>query len=229
MTDAWWLRAPTDTGPTVVPLTRRRARRLRQVRRSGVLATSGAGILALVLAGLGGLALAERRAPASARVPARAVPVDRASVTATASSTQAPDGAVTYTATNTLDDDPTTAWNSNGTRDGKGPGISLSYTFTRAVDLRDITLRNGYQRTRQRAGKPPVDLYFENARVRRLRVVTDAGAWSWDLADTRTPQTFAGAAGRTGSVRLEILAVYPSRTYPDVAISEVGFTSSLRP
>lgn len=256
MSDAWWLRDPTptlapdepppvvttdaavppaapnpvpaDTGPTVLRPTVLRAtrRRARQLRRPGVLLASGAGVLALVLAGLGGMALAERRAPAREPVPARAVPLDNSLVTASATSVQQADGGTTYVAANTLDGDPTTAWNSNGARDGKGPGISLTYTFTRPVDLRDISLRNGYQRIRQRAGRSPVDLYSVNARVRRLRVVTDAGAWIWDLVDTRTPQTFAGAAGRTGSVRLEILAVYPSRTYPDVAISEIGFTST---
>jgi hypothetical protein len=187
---------------------------------------SGSGILALVLAGLGGMALAERRAPASDPVAVHAVPLDNSIITATATSVQRADGGTTYVAANTLDGDPTTAWNSNGARDGTGPGISLTYTFRRPVDLLDITVRNGYQRIRQRAGRSPVDLYSMNARVRRLRVVTDTGAWTWDLADTRAPQTFAGAAGRTGSVRFEILAVYPSKTYPDVAISEVGFTSS---
>jgi hypothetical protein len=80
---------------------------------------------------------------------------------------------------------------------------------------------------RPRPGHPPVDLYQANARVHRVRVVTDAGAWTWDLADVRAPQTFTGAAGRTGSLRLEVVSVYASKTYSDVAVSEVGFTATL--
>jgi hypothetical protein len=192
-----------------------------------VLAASAVGGLVALSAGIGGIALALRPEPATAPVSERAAPVDRASVTAAASSTQTADGGSTYTAANTLDGDPATAWNSNGRRDGAGPGIRLTYTFTHPVALRGITVRNGYQKVRRRAGHAPVDLYPANARVHRVRVRTDAGSWLWDLADTRSPQTFTGASGRTSRVRLEIVSVYPSRDYPDVAISEVGFTSAL--
>lgn len=220
----------TDDVPAVTRRSRRRSgdAPARRRRPPDLIAVASAGaFLAMISAGVGGVALALRPEPTGPPTATAAVPVEPSSVAATATSVQQADGGTTYVAANTLDGDPTTAWNSNGARDGKGPGISLTYTFARPVDLQDITVRNGYQRIRQRAGKPPVDLYAVNARVRRLRVVTDAGAWIWDLADTRTPQTFTGGAGRTGSVRLEILAVYPSRTYSDVAISEVGFTSTL--
>ena len=70
-----------------------------------------------------------------------------------------------------------------------------------------------------------MDLYPANERVHRVRVVTDAGTWTWDLADVRAPQAFAGAAGRTASVRFEVVSVYPSTTYADVALSEVSFTA----
>jgi hypothetical protein len=159
--------------------------------------------------------------------PAVAVPVDPAAITATASSTQEPDGTVTYAAGNTLDGDPATAWNSNGGVRGKSTGISLTYSFSHPLRLRGIVVRNGYQKVRQRPGHGLVDLYPANARVRRVRVVTDAGRWTWDLADTHSPQAFTGAAGQTRSVRLEILSAYPSTTYPDVAVSEVSFTAAL--
>jgi len=232
--------ADAPAKPTTVLLTRRQVRQVRSLHRSvritarrhrrrpgrPALAASAA-LLAAVSAGVGGIALALRPAPEPPRATALDIPVDPSSVTATATSTQAADGSTTYTAANTLDGDPATAWNSNGRRDGKGPGIALTYTFARPVALRAISLRNGYQRTRQRPGRSPVDLYPVNGRVRRLRVVTDTGTWTWNLADTRAQQSFAVGAGRTGSVRLEILTVYSSKTYPDVAISEVGFTSAL--
>jgi hypothetical protein len=230
-------RRPAGSETTV--LSRRRLRQLGELRRSRETAPRRrpvrsalavvAAVLALGSAGVG-VALALRPDPAASgpeAVPTRVVPVDRAVVSATASSTQSPDGDITYAAANTLDGDVTTAWNSNGKKDGKGPGIALTYTFTAPVTLRDVTIRNGYQKVRPRPGRSALDLYPLNARVRRLRVVTDAGAWLWDVADTRSPQSFTRAAGRTGSVRLEIVSVYPSASYPDVALSEVSFTSSL--
>jgi hypothetical protein len=185
--------------------------------------TAGAAVAAM---GTAGIALTPRPSPAPTPV-TRTVPVDRASITVTASSTLAQDGTVTYTAANTLDGNPTTAWNSDGRRDGKGPGIRLSYAFAQPIDLREITVRNGYQKVLRRPGKAPQDLYPLNERVHRLRVVTDAGRWTWNLADTRTPQTFTDVVGRTRSVRLEIVTVYPSKSYPDVALSEVSFMSAL--
>jgi hypothetical protein len=197
-------------------------------RRPAVLAAVAAA-LALGSAATGGV-LALRPDPAASApvaVATRVVPVDRAAVRATASSTQSPDGDITYAAANTLDGDVTTAWNSNGKKDGNGPGIALTYTFTTPVSLRDVTIRNGYQKVRPRPGRTALDLYPLNARVHRVRVVTDAGAWVWDLADTRSAQTFPRAAGRTGWVRLEIVSVHPSSTYPDVALSEVAFTAAV--
>lgn len=203
------------------------------------LLTTPAGLAAVLAAVLGlvgavtGVVLAAHRDPTATTAPdapdavGGVVPVDRAAVSATASSTQKPDGGVTYAAANTLDGDVSTAWNSNGRRDGARAGIALTYTFTGPLALREVTVRNGYQKVRARPGRAPLDLFPLNARVHRLRVVTDSGAWLWDLADTRAAQTFPRAAGRTGSVRLEILSVYPSGTYPDVAISEVSFTAAL--
>jgi hypothetical protein len=233
---------PPDGRPTLsetTVLSRRRLRQIRELRRSREVSPGRrpvrpllalvAAVLALGSAGAG-VALALRPDPAAsgpAAVAPRVVPADRAAVRATASSTQASDGDISYSAANTLDGDATTAWNSNGTKDGKGPGIALTYTFTAPVSLRDVTVRNGYQKVRPRPGRSALDLYPLNARVRRLRVVTDAGAWLWELTDSRSAQTFTRAAGRTGSVRLEIVSVYPSATYPDVALSEVSFTSTL--
>lgn len=180
---------------------------------------------ALVGAGVGALAL-RPGPPRTPVAPAAAQRVPASAVTARASSIQAPDGEITYDAANTLDGDLSTAWNSDGEKDGNGPGISLTYTFATPVALRDITVRNGYQKVRRRSGGSPVDLYPLNGRIRRFRVITDAGRWTWDLADARTAQTYSGASGRTRSVRLEIVTVYPSATYPDVALSEVSFTAT---
>jgi outer membrane biosynthesis protein TonB len=203
------------------------ARSRRLTPRRAVL---GAGAVAVVVAaGVLGWVDARRddATPAAAGTATVVAPVDPGTITAVASSTQQAQGPVGYGAGNTLDGDPATAWNSDGPLAGKSAGIALTYTFAQAVDLRSVVVRNGYQKLRQRAGRSAVDLYPANARARRVRVVTDAGTWTWDLADVRAAQTFNGAAGRTRSVRLEIVSAYSSTTYPDIALSEVGFTAAV--
>ena len=56
-----------------------------------------------------------------------------------------------------------------------------------------------------------------------MRVVTDTVATTWELADGPAPQTLTRAFGRTSSVRLEVLSVYPGSKYLDLAVSEVSF------
>jgi hypothetical protein len=146
------------------------------------------------------------------------VPVGVGDVRAAASTTQQPDSGITYTAANTLDGRPETAWNS----DGQGAGATLVYTFAQPVDLRSITVLNGYQKVRAgTSGR--VDLFPLNARVRTFTVVTDAGSATWTLRDDRAPQTLTHAFGPTRTVRLRVEAVYPSRKYKDLAVSEVRF------
>jgi hypothetical protein len=165
----------------------------------------------------------DRTAPAGSARPAaataEAVPVS--SVRASASTTQHPDGAISYAAANTLDGRAATAWNS----DGQGAGATLTYTFAAPVDLTSITVLNGYQKMRTGAHGKTVDLFALNQRVKALRVVTDAGSVAWTLRDDRAPQTLTRAFGPTRTVRLEVLSTYPSRRYTDLAVSEVRFTA----
>lgn len=197
-------------------------------RRRRVALGAGAGaVLLLALAGWA-LTIAMRPGPApdSAAPPPRVHTIDPATVTASASSTQHPDGQISYAVANTLDGDPATAWNSDGALDGKGPGIALTYRFAQPVRLAGISVLNGYQKVRLRPGRQPLDLYPVNERVHRLKVITDAGSWTWDLADTRSRQAFGAARGTTRTVRLEIASVYPSSAYPDLALSEVSFSAA---
>jgi hypothetical protein len=192
-----------------------------------------AGVLVLVaVAAVAGLRAGSHADPAAGPGPgpgrggqaARVVPVDAADVHAEATSTQQPDGGVTYAAANTLDGRPETAWNS----DGRGAGATLVYTFAEPVDLRSITLLNGYQK-RLAGSHGRVDLYLLNERVRAVTVVTDAGSTAWPVRDDRAPQTLTHAFGRTRTVRLRVDAVYPSRKYKDLAVSEVGFAVAAPP
>jgi hypothetical protein len=188
----------------------------------------GAAALVLVgtaaVAGLrSGSAEGGDRSPASATsAHAGAVPVDPAAVRATASSSQQADGAVTYLPKNTLDGRPQTAWNS----DGQGVGASLTYTFPSPVDLKAVTVLNGYQKVLHTSSGRVVDLYALNERVRTFTVITDAGRVTWKLRDDRAPQTLTRDFGPTRTVRLEVSAIYPSGKYHDLALSDVTFEAA---
>jgi hypothetical protein len=164
----------------------------------------------------------DRTAPVRSAGPAAAAAlVPATSVRASASSTQHPDGAISYAPANTLDGRAATAWNS----DGRGTGVTLTYTFAAPVNLASITVLNGYQKVLRKSDGKTVDLYALNQRVKAVRVVTDAGSVAWTLRDDHAPQTLARAFGRTRTVRLEVLSTYSSRKYTDLAVSEVRFTA----
>jgi hypothetical protein len=200
-------------------------------RRPGTAVLAGAGAAVVVAAvAVAGLHSASRGDPeqrtaatgGTGSPAAGGVPVPAGDVRAAASSTQHRDGAITYTAANTLDGRPETAWNS----DGQGAGAVLTYTFAAPVDLTSITVLNGYQKTRPGRGGTTVDLFALNQRARAVRVVTDAGSAEWTLRDDRAPQTLSRTFGRTRSVRLQVVSTYPSSKYDDLAISEVRFTAA---
>jgi hypothetical protein len=180
------------------------------------------GVLLVTFVGFSTLR-SERTEPATSATVAE---VPRSGISVSASSTQTSDSGITYTAENTLDGDPVTAWNSNGDRDGRGPGITLTYSFSPAVDLRSITVLNGYQKVRTGSNGATVDLYSLNGRVSQFLVITDTGQWTWDLTDDRRAQTLSEDLGLTTQVTLKVLSVYQSDKYQDLAISEVSFTAA---
>jgi hypothetical protein len=194
--------------------------------RTVLLALGGAVLSVVVVAVGAGLLVGRPRGSSSSATPSASVtPIDPRTVHGSASSVQRPEGGISYDPGNTLDGNPATAWNSDGAKDGSGPGITLTYTFADPVDLRSVTLFNGYQKVRTSDG---VDLWPLNERIRQLELITQAGQWTWDLPDTREPQTLRRDFGRTASVTLKITRVYRSKKYPDVAISEISFTSAAR-
>lgn len=181
------------------------------------------GLILVTIVGITTLT-SERSGPTTTGTVAK-VPHD--AISATASSTQTADSGITYAIDNTLDGDPVTAWNSDGDTDGRGPGITLTYSFSSTVDLRSITVLNGYQKVRTNNNGSTVDLYTLNNRVRQFLVVTDGGQWTWDLMDSKQAQTLSESFGPTRQVVLKVLAVYESDRYKDLAISEVSFAAAV--
>jgi hypothetical protein len=150
--------------------------------------------------------------------------VDPTTIVATATSTL-PNSTITnstYGADNTLDGDATTAWNSDGDKTGdRGVGVELTYTFAAPVDLRMITILNGYQKV---SGER--DRFTENGRIQVMKVITESGKWVWSVKDDRAPQSLTEPFGKTSSVRLKVRAVYPGNKYFDLGLSEISFSAA---
>lgn len=144
--------------------------------------------------------------------------VDPSRITAVASST-ADSGSGRYSIANTLDGLDSTAWNSNGARDGQ-VGLTLVYTFDTPVDVRRIDVLNGYVRNPE--GDPSV--YSRNARLREVVVRTDETQTRWTLDDRPTLQSLEAELGTTRSVTLEVVSVYEGTGFLDVALTEIAFT-----
>jgi hypothetical protein len=214
---------PATRGPTpLMPVEAPKIEAAKGRRGAAVLAGAAALVLigAAAVAGLRGGGGHQATSRATGAPAARdTVRLSPAGVRVSASSTQHPNGGVSYVPAYTLDGHPETAWNS----DGQGAGASLTYTFDSPVDLRSITVLNGYQKVLTGSGGKRVDLFQLNERVRTFKIVTDGGTAVWTLRDVRSPQTLTRAFGTTHTVRLQVLAVYPSQRYKDLAVSDVSF------
>jgi hypothetical protein len=148
---------------------------------------------------------------------APAVTVPRNTIRASASSTL-PSRSGAYSIANTLDQDPGTAWNSDGTRTPTGRGVVLTYRFDRPRHLVRITLSNGYLRSKREA-----DVWRANGRLHTVRLTTQAGSRDVALTDTSTPQTLEADLGTTRVLKITLLSVYPGTKYKDVALTEIAF------
>lgn len=144
--------------------------------------------------------------------------VDRTTIQADAESFLSPTDERTYYSKNTLDGVLTTAWNSDGDGALKEGTLAITYSFDEPVDLREVTIWNGYQ-----ARRNGQDLFTANSRPKRIRLVTETGSWTLNLLDRRTPQVLRKEFGRTSTLTIDILTVYEGERYADVAISEIAF------
>lgn len=144
------------------------------------------------------------------RAPAR---IDPTTITASASSVLAPEPGVTYGVGNTLDGNRDTAWNDGAP--GSGAGEMLTYRFASPVQLTGIRLVNGF------AASP--ELFQQNARIRAVVVLTDAGRFPFTLTDVADAQELTADFGRTSSVVLDVVTAYPGIVYEDLALTDIEF------
>jgi hypothetical protein len=97
----------------------------------------------------------------------------------------------------------------------------LQWRFDSRQHVVRITVLNGYLHSRR---DPTV--FADNGRIKRVKVTTDRGSTDWSLADSPRPQSLQVDLGTTGSVRFEVLEVYPGDRYPDLALTGISFDAA---
>jgi hypothetical protein len=150
--------------------------------------------------------------------PANPTKIDPGTIDAEASSELPPTQGLTYGIGNTLDDNPSTAWNSNGEEVGTGAGQVLTYRFPDKVHLVRIDLVNGYAKSDKS--------FSQNGRIKAVAITTDAGTFEVTLADSKDPQNVQQDFGVTDSVSLRVISVYKGTAYPDLGLTEIAFQAT---
>lgn len=214
--------AEDGASPTPRPRPRRRGREHHHglpvwLLATGLLALVGAIVLALSLAGLGplgvdgGLPEAEFDEEAYRGEPA---PLPLAEI-ATSTTLEAGDGE-DHDASQLADEDPETAWLSDGDRFEDGVGETIDLHLAEPVWVARLVVNNGLQRD--------ADGYADNARIRRAELVFDGGERiSIRLEDLGLQrQAIELPEPRlTTTLRLEVAESFPGDTTPDLAVSDV--------
>ncbi len=153
-------------------------------------------------------------------------------ITATASSTLAPQGQFSYEASNIYNSDRRNAWIEGAEGYGIGEYIDITRSYKVAdeefgVDFGELCIVNGYAQTPEK--------WAANSRVKDLKVYFN-GRYidTIHLEDSIRPQYFdltgyklQAASGAESVFRFEIASVYPGDKYTDTAITgiEVSFTT----
>lgn len=211
--------APTPPAPAV-PIPQPRAGGSTSRRNRKRLVAAGVGLGAALAVAIA-VFLSQTEAPpgtsgTSANV---ACSVEDASVEATKT---APDGVdasgreVTYSPSNLIDSNESTAWRTPG----RGVGQTITLTFASVCELRSIQIVNGYNKIDPRDG---TDRWRQNRRVVKLRIQTNSQDVSISLDPrSRTWQTVPLSESTVDSISLTILSSNPSKAERDyTALSEI--------
>lgn len=213
--------APDDQDATtqddLPAVSRRRRRSFVWIVAVGVVVGAVIGVLAALGAGPFEAAPPTPEVPRfdPARYPGAAAELDLASIRST--TVHAPTGDRRFGVTLLLDGKLDTAWNNAGGVNPNGMGETIDVTFPTAVWLSEIVVANGDQADDA--------AFLGNARVRRASVALD-GHQDFDLTllDVRGRQAASlGTPRLTTQVRIVVQEVHDGDTYPDLALSELGF------
>jgi len=178
----------------------------RELSRTLVAATVVSALVALVVVGS---MLYQRRLVGTAA--AVGAPVAQEIVAARASSSLPVAGAISYGPDNLLDERPSTAWNEAAGGPGTGEWVEL--VLAKPADVARLLIWNGHQKGA---------LFYENGRVRELRIDVGDATFTAQLLDTRGPQAVdLPQPVRGDRLRLTIQEVYPGTRYDDVALSQI--------
>lgn len=130
-----------------------------------------------------------------------------------------PQGGTSYDPARMVDDDPSTAWNSDGTVEevAGGVGERIELLLEEPAWVSQIVVRNGDQRD--------ADAYASNGRIQRARVTLDGGVvllvnlldegLAAQAVDLTEPVLTTG-------VSIEVLDVFEGDTHPDLAVSDLA-------
>jgi hypothetical protein len=135
-------------------------------------------------------------------------------------STLAPQGGESFAADQMVDDDLSSAWNSDGGGEGPEDGIGerIDVVLAEPGWIGRIVIANGDQRD--------PDTYAANARVKRAQVTLDGGiTFVVNLLDEGLGEQAVEFREPvlTTAVRIEVLETFPGDTHPDLAISDLAF------
>ena len=211
---------PRATPPTGAPPPHEEPSRSRLVAALGVLLVLGLLIGGLAYAGVGPFGGDDLGVPsATFDEGAYTVEPDRLAIAEIATLTTLPaQGGQVYDASQMVDDDAGTAWNSDGADPAaeNGVGERIELVLESPAWVERLVIRNGDQRD--------ADAYAANGRIRRAQVTLDGGIVL--LINLLDEGLSAQAVELTEPVlttgmRIEVLDTFPGDTHPDLAVSDL--------
>ncbi len=127
-----------------------------------------------------------------------------------------PAGPVVYAPTQMVDDDPATAWNSDGSQLPDGVGEKIDLFLAQPAWIDRFVIANG--------DHSDSDTYAANARIKRARLTFDGGVTVIiNLLDQGLQQQAVEfeQPALTTTVRIEVLESFPGDTHANLAVSDL--------
>jgi hypothetical protein len=183
----------------------------------GLVLVAGLIVLGLGLAGLG--PFAQQVGMPSAEFDPTAYPDDAEGLLLSdiaARTTLESRGDEDFSAAQMVDDDPDTAWNSDGSQLEHGVGEVVDLFLAEPAWVERVVVTNGFQRDS--------DTYAANARLKRAAITFDGGErivtnlldLGLERQAVELPEPLL-----TTTIRIEVLETFPGDTHPDLAVSDL--------